>query len=59
MMAIPVCNFQSMNSPVELKSLFSKFFCYIIWLLYHLIRQDTGRLANKTFKSNPTVSSKQ
>ena len=28
-------------------------------LLYHLIRRDTGRLANKTFKSNPVVSSIQ
>ena len=27
--------------------------------LYHLIRRDIGRLANKTFTSNPIVSSKQ
>ena len=26
-----VCNFQSMKSPVELNSLFLKFFCYITW----------------------------
>ena len=29
---ITVCNFQSMKSPVELNSLFLKFFCY-----YHLV----------------------
>ena len=28
-------------------------------LLYHLIRRDTGRLANEVFTSNPIVSSKQ
>ena len=28
----PVCNFQSMKNPVELNSLFSKFFCYVTWL---------------------------
>ena len=28
-----VCNFQSMKSPVELNSLFSKFFCYITWFV--------------------------
>ena len=28
-------------------------------LLYHLIRRDTGRLANEAFTSNPIVSSKQ
>ena len=27
------CNFQSMKSPVELNSLFSKFFCYITWFV--------------------------
>ena len=30
---ITVCNFQSMKSPVELNSLFSKFFCYITWFI--------------------------
>ena len=30
---ISVCDFQSMKSPVELESLFSKFFCYITWLV--------------------------
>ena len=58
-MAIPVCKIQSMKSPMELNSLFSKFFCCITWLLYHLIRRDTEPLANKAFKSNPIVSSKQ
>ena len=28
-----VCNFQSMKSPVELNSLFSKFFCYTTWFV--------------------------
>ena len=28
-----VCNFQSMNSPMELNSLLSKFFCYITGLV--------------------------
>ena len=28
-------------------------------LLYHLIRRDTGRLANETFTSNPIVSLKE
>ena len=41
-----VCNFQSMNSPMELNSLFSKFFCYIIrFVTWHLIRRENGRLA--------------
>ena len=44
-----VCNFQSMKSPMELNSLLSKFFYYITWLLYQLIRRDTGRLANEAF----------
>ena len=57
--AYSVCNFQSMKSPVELNSLLSKFFCYITWLLYQLIRCDTGRLANEAFTSNPNVSSKR
>ena len=54
-----VCNFQSMKSPLELNGVLSKFFCFITWLLYQLIRRNTGRLANKVFTSNPTVSSKQ
>ena len=29
----PVCNFQSMKSPVELNSLLSKFFCYITYFV--------------------------
>ena len=28
-------------------------------LFYHLIRRDTGQLANEAFTSNPIVSSKQ
>ena len=56
---VSVCNFQSMKSPVELNSLLSKFFCYITWLLYQLIRRDTGRFANEALTSNPIVSSKQ
>ena len=31
-----VCNFGSMKSPAELNSLFSKFFCYIIWSVISL-----------------------
>ena len=54
---VSVCNFQSMKSPVELNSLLSKFFCYITWLLYQLIRRDTGRFANEALTSNPIVSS--
>ena len=57
--AVSVCDFQSMKSLVELNSLLSKFFCHITWLLYHLIRRDTGRLAIETFTSNHIVSSKQ
>ena len=30
---ISVCNFQSMKSPVELNSLFSKLFCYVTWFV--------------------------
>ena len=56
---VSVCNFQSMKYPVELNSLLSKFFCYITWLLYHLIRRDIGRLTNEAFTSNPIVSWKQ
>ena len=48
-----VCNFQSMQTPVELNSLLSK------GLVYYLIRRDSGRLANEAFKSNSIVSSKQ
>ena len=47
-----VCNFQSMKSPVELNSLFSKFFRWTPGLLYHLIRRDSGRFANKVFQLN-------
>ena len=54
-----VCNFQSMESPLELNSLLSKFFFYITWFLYQLIRGDTGRLANEALTLNPIVSSKQ
>ena len=31
--AFTVCNFQSTNSPVELNSLLSNFFCYITWFV--------------------------
>ena len=31
--AVSVCNFQSVKSPVELNSLLSKFFSYIIWFV--------------------------
>ena len=55
----PVSNFQSMKSPVQLNSLLSKFFCYITWLLYQLIRRESGRLAHEAFTSNPIFSSKQ
>ena len=48
-----------MKSPVELNSLLSKFFCYIIWLLYQLIRRDTGLLENEAFTPNPIASLKQ
>ena len=34
---IPVCNFQSMKSPMKLNSLWSKFFYYITCLLYQLV----------------------
>ena len=44
---------------MELNGLLSKFFCYITWLLYQLIRRDTGRLANEDFASNPIVPWKQ
>ena len=52
--SLSVCNFQSMKSPVELNSILSKFF-----LLYYLIRRDSGRLVNEAFTSNPIASSKQ
>ena len=54
-----VCNLQSMKSPVELNSLLSKFFCLSPGSLHHLIRRDSGRLANEAFTSNPIISSKQ
>ena len=44
---------------MELNGLLLKFFCYITWLLYQLIRRDTGRLANEDFASNPIVPWKQ
>ena len=43
----------------DLNTLLSKFFCYVTWLLYQLIRCDTGRLAKEVFTSNSIVSSKQ
>ena len=43
----------------DLNTLLSKFFCYVTWLLYQLIRSDTGRLANEAFMSSPIVSFKQ
>ena len=33
-LSISVCNFQSMKNPVQLNSLFSKFYCYITWFCY-------------------------
>ena len=36
-----VCNFQSMKSPLELSSLFSKFLCYFTWFV---ISPDQTRL---------------
>ena len=48
-----------MKSPVEQNSLSSKFFRLSPGLLYHLIRRDTGRLANEAFSSNVIVASKQ
>ena len=54
-----VCNFQSVKIPVELNSLFSKFFCVSPGLLYHMIRRDTGRLVNEAFTSSLITSSKQ
>ena len=38
---ITVCNFESMETPVELNSLLSKFFCYITW---SVISPDQTRL---------------
>ena len=39
--AITVCNFQSMKNPVELDSLLSKLFCYIpCFAVYYLISPD-------------------
>ena len=58
MFIVTVCDFQSMKSPMELNSLLSKF-VISPGLLYHLIRRDSGRLANEAFSSNPIVSSKQ
>ena len=54
LVSISACNFQSMKGPVELNSLFLKFFCYIAWFDEH----DTGGLANGAFTSNPIMSSK-
>ena len=53
-----VCNFQPMKILVELNQLLSKFFCYITWFLYQLIRRDTARLANEAFTSNPKTVQK-
>ena len=46
-----VCNFQSMESPVELNGPLSKVFSDIT-LFSHI----TGGLASETFKLNPIVS---
>ena len=34
-------------------------FVISVGLLYHLIKRDTGRVANEAFTSNPAVSPKQ
>ena len=39
-----------MESPVELNSLLSKFFCYIIWLLYQLIRVTLDNLQTRPLR---------
>ena len=38
---------------------YQKFFVILPDLLYHLIRRDSGRLADVAFMSNPIVSLKQ
>ena len=61
MLDCSVCNFQSMNSPMELNSLFSKFFCCITrFVTWHLIRCENGKLAkalmffwNNSLRFNP------
>ena len=61
--SMSVCSFQSMKSPVELNSLFSKFFCYsyhlVCYITWHLIRCNSGWLANEGFTSNTIVYLKQ
>ena len=47
-------NFQSMKSPVELNSLFSKFFCYITWFV---ISPDQTRRRWTTCKQGLYVKS--
>ena len=54
-----VCNFQSMQTPVELIAFYQNSFVISTGLVYYLIRRDSGRLANEAFKSNSIVSSKQ
>ena len=58
-MIITACNFQSMESPVELVAFSQNSFVISPDSLYQLIRRDTGRLANKAVTSNSTISSKQ
>ena len=38
---------------------YQNYFVIPLGFLYHLIRRDSGRLANEAFTSNPIVSSKQ
>ena len=57
--ACSVCNFQTMKSPVELNSLYQNSFLMSPGLLYHLIRRESGRLANEAFTSNSIVSLRQ
>ena len=48
-----------MKSPVELNSLYQYPFLILPDMLQRMIRQETGRIANEVFTSNPIVSSKQ
>ena len=55
-----VCNFPSMKSPPwNWMAFYQNSFVTSPGSLYHLIRRDSGRLANEVFTSNPIVSSKE
>ena len=59
MLDCSVCNFQSMNSPMEIIAFSQNSFVISPGLLHDLIRRENKLLANEAFMSNTIVFLKQ